>query len=55
MSLYPTRNLMQRFEDALQNFYIQNDQGSGSIYPGIQSINHFRETFYCDILSLNCN
>ena len=55
MSLYPTRNLMQQFEGVLQHFNIQNDQGSGGMYPGIQSLNHFRETFYCDILSLNCN
>ena len=55
MSLYPTRNLMQQFEGVLQHFNIQNDQGSGGMYPGIQSIHHFKETFYCDILSLNCN
>jgi len=55
MSLYPARNLMQQFEGVLQHFNIQNDQGSGGMYPGIQSLNHFRETFYCDILSLNCN
>jgi hypothetical protein len=30
-------------------------QGSGGMYPGIQSIHHFKDTFYCDILSLNCN
>lgn len=55
MSEYPARNLMQQFEGVLQHFNIQNDQGSGGMYPGIQSLNHFRETFYCDILSLNCN
>jgi hypothetical protein len=55
MSLYPARNLMQQFEGVLQHFNIQNDQGSGGMYPGIQSIHQFRETFYCDILSLNCN
>ena len=55
MSLYPTRNLMQQFEGVLQHFNIQNDQGSGGMYPGIQSLHHFKETFYCDILSLNCN
>ncbi len=55
MSEYPKRNLMQQFEGVLQHFNIQNDQGSGGMYPGIQSIHHFRETFYCDILSLNCN
>jgi hypothetical protein len=55
MSLYPARNVMQQFEGVLQHFNIQNDQGSGGMYPGIQSLNHFRETFYCDILSLNCN
>ena len=46
---------MQQFEGVLQHFNVQNDQGAGGMYPGIQSINHFRETFYCDILSLNCN
>jgi hypothetical protein len=55
MSLYPARNLMQQFEGVLQHFNIQNDQGSGGMYPGIQSIHHFKDTFYCDILSLNCN
>ena len=25
------------------------------MYPGIQSIHHFKETFYGDLLSLNCN
>ena len=25
------------------------------MYPGIQSIQHFKETFYGDLLSLNCN
>jgi hypothetical protein len=25
------------------------------MYPGVQSIHHFRDTFYCDIMSLNCN
>ena len=55
MSQYPTRNLMQQYEGLLQHFNIQNDQGSGGMYPGIQSLNHFRETFYCDIISLNCN
>jgi hypothetical protein len=46
---------MQQFEGVLQHFNVQNDQGSGGMYPGIQSIHHFRDTFYCDILSLNCN
>ena len=55
MSEYPKRNLMQQFEGVLQHFNIQNDQGSGGMYPGIQSLHHFRDTFYCDILSLNCN
>ena len=54
-SLYPTRTVQQQFDAVLQHFNIQNDQGSGGMYPGIQSLNHFRETFYCDILSLNCN
>ena len=55
MSEYPTRNLQQQFDALLQHFNIQNDQGSGGMYPGIQSLHHFRETFYADIISLNCN
>ena len=54
-SLYPTKTVQQQFDAALQHFNIQNDQGAGGMYPGIQSLHHFRETFYCDILSLNCN
>jgi len=54
-SRYPARNLQQQFDGLLQHFNIQNDQGSGGMYPGIQSIKHFEETFYGDILSLNCN
>jgi hypothetical protein len=50
MSQYPARNLMQQFEGVLLHFNVQNDQGAGGMYPGIQSIHHFRETFYCDIL-----
>jgi hypothetical protein len=55
MSEYPARNLQQQFDALLQHFNIQNDQGSGGMYPGIQSLHHFRETFYADIISLNCN
>jgi hypothetical protein len=55
MSEYPARNLQQQFDALLQHFNIQNDQGSGGMYPGIQSLHHFRETFYGDIISLNCN
>lgn len=54
-SRYPSRNLQQQFDGLLQHFNIQNDQGSGGMYPGIQSIKHFEETFYGDLLSLNCN
>lgn len=54
-SLYPARTMQQQFDAVLQHFNIQNDQGSGGMYPGVQSLHHFRETFYCDILSLNCN
>jgi hypothetical protein len=54
-SRYPSRTVQQQFDGLLQHFNFQNDQGSGGMYPGIQSINHFKETFYGDILSLNCN
>ena len=49
------RTVQQQFDAVLQHFNIQNDQGSGGMYPGIQSIHHFQETFYSDILSLNTN
>ena len=55
MSEYPARNIQQQFDGLLQHFNIQNDQGSGGMYPGIQSLHHFKETFYGDIMSLNCN
>ena len=51
----PARNMQQQFDHVLQHFNIQNDQGAGGMYPGIQSLHHFRETFYCDIVSLTCN
>ena len=54
-SRYPSKNIQQQFDALLQHFNFQNDQGSGGMYPGIQSINHFKETFYGDLLSLNCN
>jgi hypothetical protein len=54
-SRYPSRTLQQQFDGLLQHFNFQNDQGSGGMYPGIQSIQHFKETFYGDLLSLNCN
>ena len=54
-SRYPSRNIQQQFDGLLQHFNFQNDQGSGGMYPGIQSLHHFQETFYGDLLSLNCN
>ena len=54
-SRYPARNIQQQFNGLLEHFNIQNDQGAGGMYPGIQSIKHFEETFYGDLLSLNCN
>jgi len=54
-SRYPSRTVQQQFDALLQHFNFQNDQGSGGMYPGIQSIHHFQETFYGDLLSLNCN
>jgi hypothetical protein len=54
-SRYPSRTVQQQFDGLLQHFNFQNDQGSGGMYPGIQSIHHFQETFYGDLLSLNCN
>jgi hypothetical protein len=53
-SRYPSRTVQQQFDALLQHFNVQNDVTSG-IYPGIQSIHHFQETFYADLLSLNCN
>jgi len=54
-SRYPSKNIQQQFDALLQHFNFQNDQGSGGMYPGIQSLHHFQETFYGDLLSLNCN
>jgi hypothetical protein len=54
-SRYPARTVQQQFDGLLQHFNVQNDQGAGGMYPGIQSIHHFQETFYGDLLSLNCN
>ena len=54
-SRYPSRTVQQQFDGLLQHFNFQNDQGSSGMYPGIQSIHHFQETFYGDLLSLNCN
>ena len=54
-SRYPTRTVQQQFDGLLQHFNVQNDQAAGGMYPGIQSIHHFKETFYGDLLSLNCN
>jgi hypothetical protein len=54
-SRYPARTVQQQFDGLLQHFNFQNDQGSGGMYPGIQSIHHYTETFYGDLLSLNCN
>lgn len=54
-SRYPSRTVQQQFDGLLQHFNFQNDQGSGGMYPGIQSIHHYQETFYGDLLSLNCN
>jgi len=54
-SRYPPRTVQQQFDGLLQHFNVQNDQGAGGMYPGIQSIHHFKETFYGDVLSLNCN
>jgi hypothetical protein len=50
---HPKRTVQQSFDALLQHFNIQNDQGSGGMYPGIQSLHHFVETFYSDIISLN--
>jgi len=54
-SRYPSRTVQQQFDALLQHFNFQNDQGSGGMFPGIQSVYHFKETFYGDLLSLNCN
>jgi hypothetical protein len=38
--------------EGIKNNMIQNDV-QGGMYPGIASLNHFVETFYGDLISLN--
>ena len=50
---YKDRTVEEQFNQLLLHFNIGQDVNSG-MYPGIQSIQHFRETFYADVLGLNC-
>ena len=49
---YKDRSIEEQFNSLLLHYNIANDQ-TGGMYPGIQSIHHWQETFYCDLLSLN--
>ena len=49
---YKERTLEEQFNQLLLHYNIANDQ-TGGMYPGVQSIYHWAETFYCDLLSLN--
>lgn len=49
---YRTKTTQETFDALCNHFNIQNDM-NGGMYPGIQSINHFIDTFYGDIISLN--
>jgi hypothetical protein len=49
---YKERTLEESFNQLLLHYNIANDVASG-MYPGIQSVEHWVETFYCDLLSLN--
>ena len=41
---------MEQYNNCLTSFGVQNDT-LGGISPLIQSLYHFKDTFYCDILS----
>jgi hypothetical protein len=49
---YRTKTPQESFDALCNHFNVQNDM-NGGMYPGIQSINHFIDTFYGDIISLN--
>jgi hypothetical protein len=49
---YRTKTPQESFDALCNHFNVQNDM-NGGMYPGIQSINHYIDTFYGDIISLN--
>lgn len=49
---YRTRTPQESFDALCHHFNIQNDM-NGGMYPGIASLEHFIDTFYGDIISLN--
>jgi hypothetical protein len=49
---YKERTVEESFNQLLLHYNIANDVTSG-MYEGIQSIYHFKDTFYADLLSLN--
>lgn len=49
---YRTKTPQESFDALCHHFNIQNDM-NGGMYPGIASLEHFIDTFYGDIISLN--
>lgn len=49
---YRTKTPQESFDALCNHFNIQNDV-QGGMYPGIASLNHFVDTFYGDLISLN--
>jgi hypothetical protein len=49
---YRTKTPQESFDALCNHFNIQNDV-QGGMYPGISSLNHFIDTFYGDLSSLN--
>ena len=49
---YRTKTPQESFDALCNHYNIQNDV-SGGMYPGIASLNHFVDTFYGDLISLN--
>ena len=49
---YRTKTPQESFDALCNHFNIQNDM-NGGMYPGIASLQHFMDTFYGDVISLN--
>ena len=49
---YRTQTIQESFSGLLNHFNIQQNV-DGGMYPGIQSLSHFVDTFYGDLISLN--
>lgn len=49
---YRTKTVQESFDALCNHYNIQNDV-AGGMYPGIASLNHFVDTFYGDLISLN--